>query len=407
MRADAADAEIVRARIEVVRTEHAVGDALTGIGGADVRRAGSQDEGDREADVQPSHGCRYTRCVRVGHLVVVGVVGVVLLLLCGLPTCTAAELAGELEVYDVRPSETTIALGVGERRQFSVWVRGESITYQWMLDGGPVSGRHSWTFTPTATQLGLHLVTLVAEGPEGRLSRSWTVQITLSRAAGATTTEASATSEPSPTTAPPTVAPLPSPSTSAPASTTAPTTTSSSTSSSSTSTRERPTTTMRPTTTSTVRATTTRPTTTSTARPTTIERPTTTATEPPTTTTTLRLVPPPAARSGGITPDEVRALLQRYAAAWRAHDVDELEAVGQVATPGQAAALKAYFESVRDLDVDVTILDIKTTGEEAVVRFIRRDRFRDPAGNLVSKDSPAIEKRVVRTPGGLRLAPQR
>ena len=106
-----------------------------------------------------------------------------------------------------------------------------------------------------------------------------------------------------------------------------------------------------------------------------------------------------------MTADDVRALLRRYEAAWRAHDVAALEAVGQVATDAQAEALRSYFETVRDLDVEVTILDITITGDEGRVRFIRRDRFRDPAGQLVSKESPPIEKRVVRTPGGLRLAP--
>ena len=55
----------------------------------------------------------------------------------------------------------------------------------------------------------------------------------------------------------------------------------------------------------------------------------------------------------------------------------------------------------------MTILGITFAGDEANVRFIRRDRFRDPAGSLVTKESPVVEKRVVRTPGGLRLAPLR
>jgi len=98
--------------------------------------------------------------------------------------------------------------------------------------------------------------------------------------------------------------------------------------------------------------------------------------------------------------------MDRYAAAWRAHDVDALRAVGQVTTQGQIDALTSYFETVRDLDVDVTILEI-VPGPEAFIRFVRRDRFRDPTGNVVVKDSPVIEKRVMRTPGGLKLAPAR
>ena len=108
-----------------------------------------------------------------------------------------------------------------------------------------------------------------------------------------------------------------------------------------------------------------------------------------------------------MTEPEIRALFSRYEAAWRNQDIAGLESVGQIATQGQADALKSYFESVKDLEVTVTIVAITITGDEARVRFVRHDRFRDPAGNVVAKDSPVIEKRVVRTPGGLRLAPPR
>ena len=117
-------------------------------------------------------------------------------------------------------------------------------------------------------------------------------------------------------------------------------------------------------------------------------------------------MPPPRAR-GAIGDDEVRALFERYKTAWRNSDVKGLEAVGQVATQGQADALKEYFKTVRDLEVEVTIVSITPDADGARVKFVRRDRFRDPAGSLVTKESPVIEKRVVRTPGGLRLAPPR
>jgi hypothetical protein len=108
-----------------------------------------------------------------------------------------------------------------------------------------------------------------------------------------------------------------------------------------------------------------------------------------------------------MTEPDIRALFSRYEAAWRNQDIAGLEAVGQIATQGQADALKSYFESVKDLEVTVTIVGITISGDEARVRFVRHDRFHDPAGNVVAKDSPVIEKRVVRTPGGLRLAPPR
>ena len=103
----------------------------------------------------------------------------------------------------------------------------------------------------------------------------------------------------------------------------------------------------------------------------------------------------------------MRALLDRYKAAWEARDIDALERVGQVATAGQAAALKSYFESVEDLQVEVTVIDIQIVGDEARVRFVRRERFRDPSGRVVTNETPSQEKRVIRTPGGLRFAPLR
>jgi len=308
-----------------------------------------------------------------------------------------AALAGELEVYDIVPLESAVHVRAGDRRQFSVWVRGEGLRYQWVLDGGPVGDRHSWTFAPQETDLGSHLVTVVVEGKEARTSQTWKVQVDLNNETPTTTTLA--------------VPPPPTSSTSTsstPPSTELPTTTSSSASTStstSTSSSAAPSTSTRaPTTSST--STTRRSTTTTTARPTTTsleERPTTTtSTSAPRPTTTT-----PPTRAGAMTEPEIRALFSRYEIAWRNQDIAGLEAVGQIATQGQADALRSYFESVKDLEVTVTILGITIADDEARVRFVRHDRFRDPGGNVVAKDSPVIEKRVVRTPGGLRLAPPR
>ena len=113
--------------------------------------------------------------------------------------------------------------------------------------------------------------------------------------------------------------------------------------------------------------------------------------------------PPP--NPPGPSHDAVRVLLDRYAAAWRGHDVDTLRAIGQVTSDGQASALRAYFANVGDLEVEVRVLDIRSDGDRATVRFTRRDRFRDPAGREIAKESPPIEKNVVITPQGLRFAP--
>jgi hypothetical protein len=134
---------------------------------------------------------------------------------------------------------------------------------------------------------------------------------------------------------------------------------------------------------------------------------------PPPPAPTPTTLPPPPARvaSRGAEPasargtDEIRRLLDRYAAAWRNHDVGELRRIGQVTSDSQAEDLERYFAKVEDLDVEVHVIDIRDDGDRATVRFTRRDRFRDPTGRLVTKESPPIEKRVVRAADGLRFEP--
>jgi hypothetical protein len=107
-----------------------------------------------------------------------------------------------------------------------------------------------------------------------------------------------------------------------------------------------------------------------------------------------------------VTDLDVRAFLDRYVEAWRAQDLAELRRIGQVVDDRQASALGRYFEGVRDLHVEVHVLDVRGSGAERTVRFTRRDRFRDPTGREVSQESPPIEKTIVRTPDGLRFAPR-
>ena len=101
-------------------------------------------------------------------------------------------------------------------------------------------------------------------------------------------------------------------------------------------------------------------------------------------------------------PDEqgVRSFLDRYAAAWRAHDVDTLRQLGQVTTDEQARTLRDYFAKVGDLEVEIHLLEVRVDGERTIVRFTRRDRFRDPLGRTIAKESPPIERALVTTPAG-------
>jgi hypothetical protein len=119
----------------------------------------------------------------------------------------------------------------------------------------------------------------------------------------------------------------------------------------------------------------------------------------PAPTQSARATPAPGAPAD----DDVRRWLARYAAAWSAHDVEALRRMGQVSTDDEVDALRRYFERVSDLDVELDLIALEVHGERTIVRFIRRDRFHDPAGRLVEKESPPIEKQLVRTSDGLRL----
>jgi hypothetical protein len=102
--------------------------------------------------------------------------------------------------------------------------------------------------------------------------------------------------------------------------------------------------------------------------------------------------------------DDARRWLARYTAAWNARDVAALVRLGQVHTPREIEAMHEYFAAVRELDVEVDLIAIRETPDGATIRFTRRDRFRDPIGRLVLKETPPIEKHLVRTAHGLRVA---
>jgi len=123
----------------------------------------------------------------------------------------------------------------------------------------------------------------------------------------------------------------------------------------------------------------------------------------PATTMPPPVVPPK--RDVGIERGEVEAFLGRYARAYEARSVGELQRIGQITSPKQAEAMARYFEQIRDLRVDVEVLAIESRGDRATVRYRRRDRFRDPTGQVVDKETPPIEKEIRRTPSGLVFSP--
>ncbi|HEV7731309.1 MAG TPA: hypothetical protein VGR62_04065 [Candidatus Binatia bacterium] len=356
------------------------------------------------------------------------------------------------------PEVAKLRLRVGEVRRFRVESIGSDVTYRWTLDGRPSGSAMQWTFAPTAAQLGGHRIEVVVTGgavvvrrvwnvrvepprpprvleasprtdtvetpvhrsvrlrlrveptapdetvrvewtvdgePAGdgdmlrlrpekigtqrvralatsslgsAVAREWRLEVTEATTTTTEPVEMAAIPEPPPV-EPPSTAPVP----------TAPVV------ETTTSTLPAPTTSTLPVPVPTTSTTTSLPA----ARE-----------EPPVVASRTTVPPPPAP------PDaEVRGLLDRYAAAMKAHDVGALRRLGQITSDRQAEAMEGYFAGVRDLDVQVKVLEVKGDGERTTVRFTRRDSFRDPTGRLVTQESPPIEKRVERTADGLRFAP--
>jgi hypothetical protein len=340
--------------------------------------------------------------------------------------------AGRALGITATPTDPTVTLHVGDTARFRAQAAGVDLIWRWTLDGRAVGGSRQWTFVPTVDDVGAHELVVGVTGPAGTARRVWNVRVepprppTIASATPAAESFAAQVGK--------TVvfrvraqAGLPDESiaiawsvdgapagsgdtfrwrasapgvvrvrvlvTGALGAAVA---------------REWRVTVTVPTTTTTV-TTTTRAPTTSTTHPsattsTTVLPPATTTTRPP-----PRPVAPPttAPPSPSATLDEasVRTFMERWAAAWSAHDIAELRRLGQVTSDAQARALESYFARTPELQVQVEIRDVTIEGDRATVRFRRRDRFRDPAGQLVTQTSPTLEKEVVRGPHGLRLAP--
>jgi hypothetical protein len=343
------------------------------------------------------------------------------------------------------PDQPKVTLRIGQERRFRVESIGSDVTHRWTFDDRPVGTSAQWTFAPAAAQVGVHRLDVVVTGGEGVVRRRWWVRVLPPRpprvlqaspagddvevvvqrsvrlelrvapTAPDETVHVAWTLDGDPVGEGETLRLRPgrvgtqrvrAVATSSLGSAVA---------------REWQLVVTAPTTTTTVAQLAARETTTTTEPP---PPPTLPPTLPPVTSTTLpaplpvvtttttvpvavatRATTPPPAATAGVGDAEVRGLLDRYAAAMRAHDVGELRRLGQITSDKQAEAMEGYFAGVRELDVQVKVLDVRGDGDGTTVRFTRRDSFRDPTGRLVTQESPPIEKRVERTAGGLRFAP--
>jgi hypothetical protein len=317
-------------------------------------------------------------------------------------------------VVDTAPASPKTHLRVDEPGDFAVVARGGSLRYGWTLDGRAAGTGPRWVWTPGAADVGTHTVAVTVLGPGGGVTREWKVRVEPPSSPVVTTARAT---EASGTTAAPEEDPPPAPSPAPDAASAEPSTP------------------LGPPAAEPAR-------TAATASPATSERPPAeiaarapARTEaPPTPRATDDETPsrpaarteeptphrPPqdtrAARGRGTRPErtaraegprgtsaDVRRWLHRWAAAWNARDVDALRRMGQMATASDAEAVRRYLSQVSDLEVSVNLVEMREEGRRVVVRFIRRDRFRDPAGRLVEHESPPIEKVLLRTGDGFRV----
>jgi hypothetical protein len=116
--------------------------------------------------------------------------------------------------------------------------------------------------------------------------------------------------------------------------------------------------------------------------------------------------PPPPAEppAGGLAEEEVRRWLDDYARAWSRKDVPTLRRMGQVRSSAEVEKLERYFESVRDIHVDVRVRSVRIDGARAAVEYERVDTVTDPGGRKQELRLPPLRKEIERTPQGLRFA---
>jgi len=106
---------------------------------------------------------------------------------------------------------------------------------------------------------------------------------------------------------------------------------------------------------------------------------------------------------GALGEAEIRAWLEEYAQAWSRKDVAALQRMGQVRNAADAERLEHYFHSIEALHVAVRVLALRVEGDRASVELERVDTVTDPTGRRQELRLPPLQKRIERTPDGLRF----
>lgn len=100
---------------------------------------------------------------------------------------------------------------------------------------------------------------------------------------------------------------------------------------------------------------------------------------------------------------EIVALLERYRTSLEARDVDRLASVYAEFTSAQREAHTRYFESIEQVQVILSDVDIAVVGPEAVVSFTRTDDFKDVLTGRPMHHSVRLTKLLVLN-GGWRIS---
>ena len=109
------------------------------------------------------------------------------------------------------------------------------------------------------------------------------------------------------------------------------------------------------------------------------------------------------AATGTAAEDQIRAVLESYRSATEKGDVDALRKVYSDYPEELREAQKGYFASVRDLQVQISDLEIVVIGDEAVASYTRSDDFFDLEMGEETHVDVRLTKTLVRRDGGWLL----
>jgi TolB-like protein/ketosteroid isomerase-like protein len=97
--------------------------------------------------------------------------------------------------------------------------------------------------------------------------------------------------------------------------------------------------------------------------------------------------------------ERIRALLERYRAALESEDIEAVAGLHVELSESQRAALGQYFETAKDLKIEIVKIDVVVAGNEAIATFTREDRFTDARSGREVRLEVRVSSLLARTDG--------